>query len=352
MNISDTRFLCLSVVLWGIVGCSSKPAHLSIHPAVITVKASKQTPAGQQATVETTLRNDGGRPLKVLGVTPSCSCTVATSDTSDVLAPGQETQLKFKVSVPLFGRSESVVTIATDAEDTPSVRLVIQIEGDGEPVPRVLMQTQNLELHGTVVGQPIEGELEIQSVEPAGSVPWIQDLQPSLPAVQVARRNPVSEEPVADNLVYRRYVFDVNATSPAFGRLFVNLTPVFTSPGKQSVTVVSRVTLETVSHVSVVPSELVLSRDELKSGFTRSVIVLSKDGRPFQIRSVTWPVDSMAKRSLFDEPERPENIVQRIELRFIPQASESSMTDACIEIETSHPTAPHCRLPVRVKTDG
>ena len=144
MNIASGRLLCRSVSLWGVVGCSSKPAHLLISPSVIHVKASKETPGGQQATVTTTMRNDGSRPLKVLGVRSSCSCTVVTSETSNALAPGQETPLKLKVSVPLFGRSESVIMVDTDAQDTPSVRLVIQIEGDGEPVPRIVMQTQNL----------------------------------------------------------------------------------------------------------------------------------------------------------------------------------------------------------------
>ena len=120
-------------------------------------------------------------------------------ESAKVIGPGP---LKLKVSVPLFGRSESVIMVDTDAQDTPSVRLVIQIEGDGEPVPRIVMQTQNLELRGTAAGQTIRGELEIQSVEQPGSAPWVSRLLSSSSMVQVTRRDPVSEERVAEDIVF------------------------------------------------------------------------------------------------------------------------------------------------------
>ncbi len=352
MNSSKIIVLAVSVLLYVVVGgCSSKPAHLSVRPSTLLIKASKEFPAGQQATVVATLRNEGGSPLTVIGVKSSCGCTVATTETFDVIAPGQEAPLKFNVAVPLFGRRESVVMIDTNSPDTPTVRLVIQIEGDDEPVPRIVMQTQNLALRGTTAGQTIHGELEIQSAELLGSEPWIQRLQPSVPMVEVTRRDPVAEEQVAEGIVYRRYVFDVNAISPTAGRQFVNVTPEFTSPGKQMATFVSRVSLETVNHVSVVPSELVISCDEMKKGFSRRIIVLSKDDQPFVIQSVTWSTDQRGSQSLIDHLEDAERIVHRLELKFPAQPSEVSVADVFVEIKTSHSTVPDIRLHARVKSD-
>lgn len=325
-------------------GCTTKPGALSIIPAQVHVQSSAANPAGQATAVDVRLRNDGGRPLTILNVHTSCTCTVAEAVKTPRLLPGQETTLKLNVTPPQFGKTQSEVTIVSDIPSTSVIPL--QLEGDSEPIPHLRSQSRQLELIGKVPGDAVRGDVAITTVEQRGSTPWIRGLVSTPAGMTAVLRQPVSESPIADDLVRRQYLFDVSSPCPNSGKSQFQLFPDLATPNHRT-TLPVPVSIEYVASVRAVPSEIIL--DDSNSIQDIPLLLISRDDQKFQIVSLTC---SDAKTSIevpTSNGDDAEGTVHNLTLEIDPNQLGIDSVEAHIEIKTNHPDGVPIRIRVRRK---
>lgn len=351
----------MSVVLWkrvrvvlicpvvAIAGCGE--GLLVAFPPSVSITA-EELPPGTDATKPVTaplrLRNAGYRTLHVTSVETTCSCTSVDSPANLAIAPGAEVLLNVSASPPKFGRSHTSILIKTDSQGSPTLTVSVELTGDMRKAPYVVSQTEVLTLRGAV-GEPTQGLIEIQSIETRNTLPAIDSLEPAIPHVSALGRDGVSEFPVGDELLLRRYVFDVTCSGIDSSGYLGNLTAHFAVP-QDTIALRTRVLFESISALSIVPSEVELPKADAATSCR--MVLLSRDEAPFAVVKATWHLNERFSQ-LLDSANRATDstangsVVNQFELQFpIPPKGELS-AESYVEIETTHPQTKKVRVPVR-----
>lgn len=317
----------LYLLVGACLGCGTTPPKLTIEPPTVTVAYSSTK---DQHDVELTLRNNGDKPLQILGVRTSCSCTVANLPQDTLLEAHGATKLTLKVAPSMFGNSESTITVVTDSTLQPTVDYQIRMTGSDLPIPHLLSQTQQIELSGYISGELLTGTLEVRTVERLGTESWITGLESNSDEVESQLRTPVEEADMGGGIISRWYVFDVSANCPEPNVLDTKLNLQFREPQPNRPTS-SNLTVCRLERVRCVPRELIIP--SLRNEMSWDLLVLSPDQEPFSIDSVEL-VSAEQRISLHNESKEP-SAAHKLQIAYPTSAPTSLNSPTHLEIQTS-----------------
>ena len=152
---------------------------LTVTPGVVEAKRTDSDTA--LASVE--LRNTSPRTIHIDQLETSCHCTSVDAIEQMDLAPGQATTLKLKLQLPGFGKQEAFVTIHSDSQTNPKIRIPVQMYGAEIHPPYFLTNTQEVR-HQIASPDDRRVEFEISAVESPGE-PWMTGIDSSNDAFSV-----------------------------------------------------------------------------------------------------------------------------------------------------------------------
>ncbi len=340
-----TSRLIVALLALGCLACNRAPARLVLEPAEVHVQRSEESDHSGSR-VEITLRNAGGRPLKIEDIDPRCACTIATPLAKNVLAPGETVPLTLDVNVPAFGNVDATVLVYSNAPDTPTAELLIHTHGKEPDVPRIVQSTSRLELHGRGPHAAVAGEVEVTTNEATGEAPWVRGLQSSTPDVFAAE----VEEPIDVPLgpfVQRTYRFMVQGLCSADAQSVATLRPVVSAEQEPLSSPTIAVVLRCAPVVRAIPDAIELGLGLESAGQQRRVALVADDDTPFRIESIESPAGvCVTVANEISEPGNVHVFVVRIE------ATEADGTPLSgtpvISFTTSHAECPRVRVPVRI----
>ena len=186
------------------------PGLLEVSPAEILVDSM----FGKRETVVAQLKNVGGLPVEILGVSSSCGCTVA-KPRENRIAPGASTPLEIEVHAGSVGRKDAVVGVTYGPEtDRRVVQIPIAIHAKEAPGTRVLFYPRDLLVRLDVQGTT-RTEFQIRTLELKENEPDLLELtsaddrcQFRLVDVEVSSEEPNPAD--KSNKIERNYRFELS----------------------------------------------------------------------------------------------------------------------------------------------
>ncbi len=149
----------------------ASPGVLSASPKELRIECKY----GDRKEVFVSLKNAGGKPLTISGVSSSCGCTVGTPEANN-LAPGSETRLRIDVNASTVGRKSAIVSVAyTGADDRQVIQIPVLIQAVEAPGTRVLSYPRDLTVRCNVVGDTTT-KFEIWTLENSDADPDLTEL--------------------------------------------------------------------------------------------------------------------------------------------------------------------------------
>jgi hypothetical protein len=166
----------------------------------------------------------GKVPVRLLGVTSSCGCTLAEPLEQSDLAPGESTELRLRGTPPEVGEKRSYFEVQSNSTRSPALRVHVLLRGKEIPLPRVMHTPDRVALQSHRAEHRVT-QFEVETLERAGTPDWLgrppQVPEPFETALQGRREAPGPEK----SQIKRTYQYTVAATvSPnALREVEVNL---------------------------------------------------------------------------------------------------------------------------------
>ncbi len=184
-------------------GLTSTPDRISLH---------RQAQAIEKQRVILTLTNHWGRKLRIGDIRSGCACTVALPLEKQTLAPGDSVLLKLDVTPPQYGKVANTVLVKFSRFDERGVSqdadLKIPVELSGAEMKAPLITTNwSAPLRVTLPSnaQTFDHRFEFSTIEPAGSDPWVLELEASTSDVTATMVGVPNQLPLTSDTVIRHY---------------------------------------------------------------------------------------------------------------------------------------------------
>ena len=167
--------------------------------------------ASDEATAAFELKNDGGKPVRILRVETTCGCTTPVISNTTV-TPGGTTKVEARATPLQIGRRRVTITLHTDSEASPRIPLTLYIVGSRR-APFMGQVQGELGFFGDDSDRAIR-KIFADNVELAGTKPTPPILKNDLKWLQISPPKLEKEEPdVTSNSVHRRYSYDAKLAS-------------------------------------------------------------------------------------------------------------------------------------------
>jgi len=154
--------------------------------------------------------NSGTVPIRLLGVTSSCGCTLADPIEQPDLPPGASTELRIRGTPPTSGERRSFVDLECSLPQAARQRIEVLLKGKPIPIPYVKHAPDHLVLRSH--RQELrEVTFEVETIEHSGSPDWLTSTAESPAPFSMAFAGR-QEAPVPNSThVQRTYRFAVTA---------------------------------------------------------------------------------------------------------------------------------------------
>ena len=272
--------ICCASFIFVLCGCNNDPGYLVPDKSSIHFKRTDGVP---QTVVPLVLTNVGDTVVHIAEIKSPCSCTVVGEPTRKAVSPGASTEIELELSPPLYGSSSTSVTVVSDSEVEPYVKVQVHLEGNDGPIPRIVSQTKVLELYFD--GQESEKicDVEFRTIEVKGESNWISSVGSLSDDINVRQKRMVEEFPLSEEIVDRLYVFEVAVSRPSGSGLFTTIEPKLSSAVGQESSI-NQIPVSAVcrSLLRAVPPRVIITDTGQRE---RQLIILSTDGADFGIKS-------------------------------------------------------------------
>jgi hypothetical protein len=143
------------------LGPSVPDGELVVEPRVLEVDVNQ--PSTDPSQQQVFLKNIGGKPVTILRMQTSCSCTIISGLNESVVPPNGKVLLPFRVNPPSIGTQKSKITIATDSKITPTVIARVVVKSTEPSTPYLVTAPTEVRISGT--GTTAAGEFVVSTVE-------------------------------------------------------------------------------------------------------------------------------------------------------------------------------------------
>ncbi len=268
------------VAIMAVSGCEHREAALEVDSHVVDVEYND----GKVIETTVVLENIGDRILKILEISPSCSCTVPRLKKWS-LEPGERMDLVLDVTSPDLGDQEVEVIIRTNSLETPVESVKFHLKGPPLSLPRMWQQPPVTMIQFPNLADVTTTQIEVSTLEAAGSEPWISSLvtdeivqaDVSCKLVRVDNDNMFGKDCVA-----RTYTFELVIQPHAFERFQLQLRMVAGAGDAQSTVGNCTLICDPAPEIRCLPSTLRFSRNN--EATSENILVLaSENEEPFEV---------------------------------------------------------------------
>lgn len=294
--------------------------------------------------VELVLRNTGARTVNLLEISASCGCTVPKIMESRKVEPDESVVLKIEVLPPLYGHSNSMVTIRTDAKETPTIQIPVHLHGQKVTPPYMSYVPPDIRINSISDGRPSTVTFQVTCVEAPGE-PWLTGFQTDTASASAQPPKIFREEVLDDMALQREYRSEIEIKAIESDLTFW-LTPITrTEPIKP----LSRipVTVLQVAAIRAAPSSVVLSFSDIQpETISRNVVLIPADNEEWDIISGETTAVWLKVETL-----KPETASRNRRLKITasgPPFDESLLHKVDLRIQTSHSKCPSVVIHVTV----
>lgn len=329
----------------GTVGCQQRQSELKVHPHVLDVEYND----GKSIVKKVVLENIGGRALKIVNISPSCSCVVPTLKKWS-LETGERAEVVFTITSPDFGDKDVDVGIDTDSSKTPVDVVELHLKGPPISVPRIWKHPPVTMIPFSDLEVAKMTQIEVITLEAAKSDAWISGI--NVPAVAVAHvscklAHIEDESAFGKEIVARKYSFDLAVQPHKFERFNLKLNLVSGTSDGQSVEGNYTVVCDPAPVIQKLPASLRFFRDGAAT--SEKVLVLKSDAdEPFDVNLTTnLPFCSVSLVDEQDGTKKPTVILRvSVDWRMVP---ESKSGDFQLVLHTSHPGCDKVEVPLSLE---
>lgn len=341
--------VAISLGVWKHARRSDARSRVEASPAQAEFKGDDRNSTGL---IEIDLFNRGARSAKLLRVTTSCGCTLPNPLGNPFLEAGGKTRLVITANPPAFGVKESVVTVETDSEETPQVRIPVRLFGRTLTPPYLATAPAEIRIETTFSSKPSARAFQVTCVESSGE-PWLKGFKASSEKISLDVPKVVEEVRLDTDTVLRHYQTNVDLTwNPSSGEssdVSIWLTPLTRSEPMQPAPHI-KVKVICISAIRAMPSGVVLSfHDDGPDKLSRQVNLLSGDDSPWSVSSVESSSPLVSVKMI--EPEAGSRDV-RLVLSAAKPMKDEGVRHSVVRIQTTHSRMREIVIPVVVRRGG
>lgn len=316
-NRSIVLLVASLAAVWGVAWYSTRGAASGAASGVPTIRVPEfvdlgECEAGQVATSEFEIANDGTAELNIAGVRASCSCTGLETRQPD----GRYSKVE-ALAIPPGGRKTLAVRLAVNGAPGEPLTSAVYFQTDDPAHPEVTLAIRLRRIRAgahsrpvafafgtTSVGQPVSKVVDvIDTVSPPRAVDRVATSDPE--RVRLTRLAvPEAEAATPGGRIVARVRIDVATDTPAEIDVRVNVWLVNEAPSSPvSIRVIGRV----AAPVEFVPKTLVLlptAGDE-----RRGTVLCLTHGRPATVRVVECPPGFAVRVAAAVAPSAPRQLI-------------------------------------------
>ncbi|GEM_PF-2076532 len=272
-------FSSYTVVLMATSGCEQGEAMLELDSHVFTVEY-KDGGVNQKTIV---LKNTGGQVIKIVDISPSCSCTVPKL-TQWTLAPGERTELILEVTSPDLGDQDVEVAIHTNSLKTPVETVSLHLHGPPLSLPQIWKQPPVTMIRFPELAA-FTTQIELSTLEAAGSDPWILNLiaDTNIPADVTSTLIRVDNDSIfGKDIVTRTYTFELEIQPKIFERFSLQLRIVAATSDTKTTLGNPSLICDPAPPIRCLPQSLHFTRNA-ETTSDRILVLSSDDDEPFEV---------------------------------------------------------------------
>lgn len=344
--------LLLCVIRWQMTVKSnllpSKPEILSVDPSSVRLQRAKPNDSGSM-TVSLTLKNQGRRPIKILGISTSCGCTVVGKPKKWELKRGDSTILEVQATIPDSGERNSRLQIRYENDQPSEIVVPITLVGAERVIPFVHFIPEQFEMRGFEFDDIRQKSFEVVAIERPESDPWLIGFDCGTTPVHMTTKI-VSEESHVKGEIRRTYCCEVAVKESAFtDRPSVAwLQPQFRCNPPATITNV-RLTVQKVPAVRSIPAALFVSKDQAtRFPIERRVLLINETAEMFG-PEVDGADSGIEVERLPGEKENACVFLVRIREKPAANAGPDSVFRSEIRLKTSIAATPEVRIPLTIE---
>jgi hypothetical protein len=226
------------------------------------------------------IRNDGGRPVRILEWSTSCGCATPRIEPTTILPQGVGIVEVQTVPFPT-GEKTATITLRTDSPITPEVKLQLRVIGTRRP-PYLLKALGDMSFQ-LDSASGVTREILAYSIEVSGSKPNPPIVTTDISFVHVGKSTLVDDKPyVEQGTVARIYRFEVSCSRGMEGAFAGDI--VVTDPWDKQHVERLRAHGEIPPMMNAVPSRVILKAGQ--SGSLMKIMVKLREPAPKLIAKV------------------------------------------------------------------
>ncbi|MEO6807665.1 MAG: DUF1573 domain-containing protein [Isosphaeraceae bacterium] len=253
----------------------ASPGRLKVSEAALTWQSPASDGASRSVAenLRYELRNDGGRPVRILSVESGCGCTKQHLS-AEIIKPRESAFLTVQPTPLLFGERRVPITLHTDSPSSPVVNLSLRILGGQDP-PFLLSVDGDLRFRDCEAGDELE--VVVQTVERSSEADREPVLRSDLPFLRFDRKGTrIKPSGHSADILVRTSIYSVQIASTPPGDSFHGEVVVIDPWLPEHVNKL-RVRGETSPPIRAVPARLVVRlTGEKKDGLPGTFAVLVK----------------------------------------------------------------------------
>ena len=229
------------------------------------------------------IHNTGAGSISGLKLAQTCSCQ-SNGDLPDLIAPGRNALVTFKITSPPAGRIQRQIPLLCDQQRSPLLVLNASLHVRFN-APALLPQSDNFNLV-FVHGEGSRREIVLDTIEVKKDQPWVCGLDIHPQDVIEVQAMHVEELPEGDaSLTHRRYHFPVINHTTGCGRHSATV-HVRTGAGLPTITDAMKLVVEVIDSVTIIPNPLVIRVPVVDSTLQHKLTVIRRAGNELKVELV------------------------------------------------------------------
>jgi hypothetical protein len=323
------------------LGPSVPDGELVVEPRVLEVDVNQ--PSTDPSQQQVFLKNIGGKPVTILRMQTSCSCTIISGLNESVVPPNAKVLLPFRVNPPSIGTQKSKITIATDSKITPTVIARVVVKSTEPSTPYLVTAPTEVRISGT--GTTAAGEFVVSTVEDKTRDPLLNCL-PDRYGKALTLLGVEEATGISDSSVRRNYRFLAEGSIDASHRLEafrIALPSELLIEHESNRTI--RIVLAFQSEVETLPERLTIELSKTENPiFQHLIFKVAKVPHSLDIKLIeTLPGITLSNSEYFRKDSK---IAARLTMKFDPNEL-GGISETVLRFKTGETLCPDVSVPIK-----